>query len=51
MSEADRLALETDMFNEVATKSNFFFSIDENKVNKNLRIFDVTAPGNKYRHP
>jgi len=36
MSEADRLALESDTFDEVATNSNFYFNFDENKVRKNV---------------
>ena len=43
--------LENDTFKEVATKSNFFFNIDENKREKNLRIFDINAPGNIHREP
>jgi hypothetical protein len=51
MTENERLALETDTFNEVATNSNFYFSYDSNKIDKNIRMRDVKAPGNKYRHP
>jgi len=47
--EADNLANNT--FAEVATNSNYFFSFDANKVDKNLRVFNNKAPGNKYRHP
>jgi hypothetical protein len=35
----------------VKTKSNFYFSIDENKVDKNIKIYNIKAPGNKFRHP
>jgi hypothetical protein len=47
--QAERLA--KDVYQEVKTKSNFFFKVDENKVNKNLKIFNVKAPGNHHRHP
>lgn len=33
------------------TKKNYFFEIDEKKKDRNLKVFDYTAPGNKYRHP
>ena len=32
-------ALETDIYKEVLTKENFYFSIDEDKKEKNLKIF------------
>jgi len=51
ISEADRLALESDTFDEVATNSNFYFNFDDNKVRKNVRCNNIEAPGNKYRHP
>lgn len=35
----------------MATKSNFYFSVDEDKKNKNIKVHNVEAPGNKYRHP
>lgn len=33
------------------TKSNFYFSVDENKRQKNLKIYNKKAPGNAHRHP
>lgn len=51
MTQEELIALETDTYAEVATKSNFYFSLDENKKDKNLKIYDFEAPGNKYRHP
>jgi hypothetical protein len=47
--EADNLANNT--FAEVATNSNYFFSYDAKKASKNLKVFDIKAPGNKFRHP
>ena len=41
----------TDVYKEVKTKSNFYFSVDENKKTKNLKIFNTKAPGNAHRHP
>lgn len=43
--------MSSDTYAEVATKSNYYFNVDENKKNKNLRVYDFNAPGNKYRHP
>ena len=51
LSQEEMQALESDAYAEVATKSNFYFSIDENKKSKNLKIYDFEAPGNKFRHP
>lgn len=51
MSAEEKLALESDTFKEVATKSNFYFSVDENKKSKNLKVYNFDAPGNKHRHP
>ena len=39
------------MYRDVKTKSNFFFKVDENKLSKNLKIFNKNAPGNHHRHP
>ena len=44
-------ALAADTYKEVVTKKNFFFQVDEKKTERNLKVFDYTAPGNKYRHP
>ena len=51
LSAEEKSALESDTYAEVATKSNYYFSIDEAKLKKNLRVYDFEAPGNKYRHP
>lgn len=51
LSTEEKNALESDTYAEVATKSNYYFSIDEAKLKKNLRVYDFEAPGNKYRHP
>lgn len=51
LSEEEQTRLNSDTYEEVATKSNFYFSVDENKVNKNLKVYDFEAPGNKYRVP
>ena len=47
--EADNVANNT--FAEVATNSNYYFSYDATKTQKNLKVFDIKAPGNKFRHP
>ena len=44
-------ALAADTYNEVITRKNFFFQVDEQKKERNLKLFDMKAPGNKHRHP
>ena len=51
LSKEEASNLENDTFSEVATNSNYYFAYDADKVNKNIGVFDVNAPGNKYRHP
>jgi hypothetical protein len=41
----------SDIYKEVKTKSNYYFSVDENKARKNLKIYNKKAPGNAHRHP
>lgn len=43
--------MENETFKEVATRSNFYFKVDEDKVKKNIKQYDLEAPGNKFRHP
>ena len=43
--------LAAEAYQEVVTKENFFFKVDENKKNTNMKVYDYTAPGNKYRKP
>lgn len=50
LNEEEREAIASDIYKEVKTKSNFYFSIDENKRNKNLKIYNKKAPGNAHRH-
>ena len=47
--QQERLA--SDVYKEVKTKSNFYFKVDENKVSKNLKVYNTKAPGNHHRHP
>lgn len=44
-------ALESDIYKEVTTNSNFYFKYDGNKVDKNIAVYNFEAPGNKHRHP
>ena len=44
-------ALAADTYNEVITRKNFFFQVDEQKKERNLKLYDMNAPGNKHRHP
>ena len=47
----ERKAMETDIYKEVITKENFYFKIDEEKKEKNLKIFNVRAHGIIMRNP
>ena len=50
----DKLAAEqlaVSKYEEVTTKKNFYFSVDETKRVRNLKVYNFNAPGNKYRHP
>ncbi len=47
----DQEALTKDAYHEVVTKSNFYFTVDETKKERNLQIHNIKAPGNKYRKP
>ena len=38
-------------YDEVVTKENFFFKVDEQKKARNLKVWNMEAPGNKYRKP
>lgn len=49
--QLDKEALANAAYKEVITKQNFYFAIDETKVNRNLAVYDIMAPGNKYRKP
>jgi len=44
-------ALAQSAYEEVVTKENFFFKVDEQKRKRNLQVKDMTAPGNKHRKP
>jgi hypothetical protein len=51
LKEEDQKALESDVYHEVKTKSNYYFSVDENKVDKNLKLYNKKAPGVVYHKP
>lgn len=51
VSREEASALGQNIYTEVATKSNFYFNIDENKVDKNIGVFNLNSSGNKFRHP
>jgi len=51
LKEEEREALSSDIYKEVKTKSNFYFSVDEGLRSKNLKIVNKKAPGNAHRHP
>ena len=35
----------------MVTKENFFFKVDEEKKARNLKVWNMEAPGNKFRKP
>ena len=47
----DQAKLAGETYNEVITRKNFFFQVDETKRDKNLVLSNVNAPGNKHRVP
>ena len=51
LSKEESEALASKAYDEVHTKSNFYFTIDENKKERNLKVYNVKAPGNIHRHP
>lgn len=51
VSAEEASGLADDTFSEIATKSNYYFSYDAGKVDKNLKLYSMDAPGNKFRHP
>jgi hypothetical protein len=51
LKKEERERLSQEVFSEVKTRSNFYFSIDENKKAKNIKLFNKKAPGNHHRHP
>lgn len=50
LNENEIGALSNHTLQEVKTKSNFYFSIDDKKTDKNLKIFNFKCPGNIHRH-
>lgn len=51
LKEEEKKALESSIYHEVISKSNFYFAVDENKVDKNLKIFNTKAPGVVHHKP
>ena len=49
--QLNKEALAGETYNEVITRKNFFFQVDETKKDRNLAVHNIYAPGNKYRHP
>jgi hypothetical protein len=47
----DQESLSQAAYQEVVSRKNFFFAVDENKKQTNLKIHNIQAPGNKYRKP
>lgn len=50
-SQVNKEELAADTFNEVIKRENFYFSVDDNKRNTNLKVYNAKAPGNKFRTP
>jgi hypothetical protein len=51
LKEEYKKALDSSVLHEVISKSNFYFAVDENKVDKNLKIYNKKAPGVVYHKP
>ena len=51
LKEEELRDMTSEIYKEVKTKSNFYFSVDEDKKKKNLKIYNTKAPGNAHRHP
>jgi hypothetical protein len=51
LKQEQRDRITSEVYKEVKSKSNFYFSIDESKVKRNLKIYNTKAPGNHHRHP
>ena len=49
--EQKQLELQGQTYQEVISKQNFYFAVDEHKVGKNLRTYDKRAPGNPVVKP
>jgi len=43
--------LSEEAYQEVLTKKNYYFGVDEQKKNKNLKVYNTKAPGNKHHKP
>ena len=50
-SQVNSEDLAADTYQEVLSRKNFYFEVDENKVSKNLRVANMKAPGNKFHKP
>jgi len=51
LSQEEREGIAARTFDEVTTKSNFYFRINEHKRDQNLKVFNPKAPGVKHKHP
>ena len=49
--QVDGEELAQNAYNEVVTRENFFFKVDEEKKARNLKLWNMNAPGNKHRKP
>lgn len=50
-SQVEEEMLAQSAYEEVITKENFFFKVDETKKARNLQVHNMKAPGNKFRKP
>jgi hypothetical protein len=51
VSQEEAISLAADTYTEVATKSNYYFTVNEKLADSNLKVYNFDAPGNKYRVP
>ena len=51
LSEEEAAGIAAKSYDDIITKSNFYFAIDEGKKERNVRVVNPKAPGNIHRHP
>ena len=50
-NQHDREELAQSAYEQVVTKENFFFKVDEKKKSRDMKVWNMKAPGNKFRKP
>ena len=50
-NQHDSEELAQSAYEQVVTKENFFFKVDEKKKSRDMKVWNMKAPGNKFRKP